>query len=344
MRYRYIPILKWKRGERRAIKAVTPDMAKGVCPLITVTEETFADQSETARSEAMSASFPFADEIYKHWGARPFYLDASAIQPLAGGVHPLIDTAKHCRELGARLTPATTLAANAAYEAAVLKVAQIDNCGVALTVDLREFTSAAQWLPSWLHALNQTDLILNLADKVATISDLGPVLEMAFRGLQRGIEWRSVTVAGTSMPANFIEYDKDEVHLIDRKEWTLWQHLISLSLPYRLDYGDYATVPIAPPPSDLGWRFPINARYTLPTQFLISRGVRTRGEGARDMDKQLIAHANTIVEYKKRSRLDCWADETIDKIAAREKSPEGLEHWVKIAVNRHITRVRTDIP
>jgi hypothetical protein len=90
MRYRYIPILKWKRGERRAIKAVSAAMARDVCPLINVTEDTFTDQPETARSEVMPASFLFADEVYKHWGARPFFLDASAIQPSATGIHPLI--------------------------------------------------------------------------------------------------------------------------------------------------------------------------------------------------------------------------------------------------------------
>jgi hypothetical protein len=185
---------------------------------------------------------------------------------------------------------------------------------------------------------------LDLADNVTAFADLGPVLEMMFRSLQRGADWRTVTVAGTSMPANFSEYEKDGVHFIERKEWTLWQHLISLSLPYRLDYGDYATVAIPPPPAEIGWGFPISVRYTLPTQFLICRGVRTTGEGARDMDEQLIAHAKTIVRYKKRSRLDCWADETIDKIAAEEKGPEGLEHWVTIGVNRHIVRVRTDTP
>jgi hypothetical protein len=137
MRYRYIPILKWKRGEQRGIKKVSATMARDVSPLIAVTEETFADQPETVRREAMSASFLFADEVFKHWGARPFYLDASAIPASATGVHPLIDTAKQCRELGARLTPATRLSASAAYEAAVLKVAQTDNCGVALKVDVR---------------------------------------------------------------------------------------------------------------------------------------------------------------------------------------------------------------
>jgi hypothetical protein len=344
MHYKYRPILRWKRGEKRCIKAISATMAKDVLPLITVTEDTFSDQPETTRSEAVPASVLFADDVFKHWGARPFYLDASEIPAPAKGVHSLIDTAKHCRELGARLTPATTLNTSDRYEAAVLNVAQANSCGVALTVSLREFTSAERWVPSWSHPLGETDLILDLADKVATVADLGSALELAFRNLHRGTEWRSVTVAGTSMPDNFADYDTDDTHTIERAEWTLWQHLISLSLPYRLDYGDYATVAINPAPEGIRWGYPISVRYTLPTQFLICRGVRTRGEGARELDEQLIAHANTIVRYKKRSRLQCWADETIDKIAAEREKPGNLENWVKIAVNRHIARVRNDIP
>ena len=55
--------------------------------VIAVTEETFADQTQTTRSEAMPASFLFADEVYKRWGARPFYLDAAAIRALVGYYH-----------------------------------------------------------------------------------------------------------------------------------------------------------------------------------------------------------------------------------------------------------------
>jgi hypothetical protein len=211
MRYRYIPMLRWKRGEKRGIKAVSEPMAKDVCPLITVTEDTFADQPATTRSEAMPASYVFADDVYKHWGARPFYLDASRIFA-STDVHPLIETAKQCREMGANLIPATRLGASESYEAAVVNVAQTDADGVALIINLRDFTSAEQWVPSWPHALNQTDLILDLGDNVATVADLGSTLDLAFRNLHRATEWRTVTVAGTSMPENFGEYDTDGVY------------------------------------------------------------------------------------------------------------------------------------
>ena len=178
--------------------------------------------------------------------------------------------------------PATRLRVSDAYDAAVLKIVQADKRGVALVVSLREFTAGSDWIRNWPHALNQTDLILDLEDTVATVADLGSALDMAFRNLHGAGKWRSVTIAGTSMPENFSEYERDDVHLIERPEWTLWLHLLSLSLPYQIDYGDYATVPITGAPSEVRTGFPINVRYTLPNQFLICRGVRTRGEGSRE--------------------------------------------------------------
>ena len=345
MRYRYIPMLKWKRGEQLGLKKVKEAVAKSdIFPLLTVMEESFADQPETARSDAVKASVVFTDELMKHWGARPFYLNASAIQPSGRGIHPLIDTAKQCREQGARLTPAITLSASESYEAAVIEVTRIDKGGVALIVSLDEFNSLQQYMSNWPHAPNQTDLIVDLGDNVAAVAALGSVLQIAFRNLHRATEWRTVTIAGTSMPETFAEYDQDGVYLIERKEWSIWQQLIASTLPYRLDYGDYATSPIREEGLTIRTGYPINVRYTLPTHFLIPRGVRTRGEGSKDMAPQLIAHAKTIANYRKRSRLECWADDEIDKIAAKDTSPSNLRHWVTIGVNRHIARVRKDLP
>jgi len=148
--YRYTPILRWKRGEKAALKSIQAPVAANVFPLIIVTDETFKDQPEKINQEAVGAAFLFADELHKNWGARSLYLDASGVKP-KGVQHPLIKTADLCREIGAKLTPATTLGAPSHYEAAVMQVAQADKRGVALRVNLREFSSAQSWVSSWPH-------------------------------------------------------------------------------------------------------------------------------------------------------------------------------------------------
>jgi hypothetical protein len=145
------------------------------------------------------------------------------------------------------------------------------------------------------------------------------------------------------MPENFGGM-KAGLHTIERAELALWHQLLQSSLPYRIDYGDYATVPIIPAPSAIAWGYPINVRYTLPTKFLICRGVQTTGEDGVDLDEQLIGHAKSIKKYRSRNRVDCWSDKTNDKIAEEEEKPGNLETWVKIAVNRHIELVRSTIP
>ncbi len=150
--------------------------------------------------------------------------NASGVKPK--GVHSLIKTAELCRGLGAKLTPATSLGAPAPYEAAVMQVAQADKRGVALRVTLREFSSAQNWVPSWPHSLKETDLIVDLGDKVTTIADLGSTLNVAFHGLHKAKDWRSVTVAGTSMPENFGGM-KPGLQTIERAELALCEYIPS---------------------------------------------------------------------------------------------------------------------
>jgi hypothetical protein len=246
--------------------------------------------------------------------------------------------------MGLNLIPATRLNTPAPYSAAVAAVVAADRRGVALRVDLAEFADARNWVGAWPYQPTDTDLILDLEDNVSRVASFGPAIDGVFTGLYQRNHWRSVTICGTSMPENFTGLTAGS-HLITRSEVALWQRLSGIQLPYRLDYGDYATVPVVPPPQGIRYGFPINVRYTLPAEFFICRGVNTRGPAAVDMDQQLFGHAATIAHYGGRGALPhCWADITIDRIAARAASPQGLEHWVQLGVNRHIELTRRNLP
>jgi hypothetical protein len=284
-------------------------------------------------------------EILAIWNTAPFYLDAIAVPTNPTGRHPLIDIGTRARASGLGLIPATRLDAPAPYAVAVHTLTQADQRGVALKVDLNEFTSAARWIAAWPYQPADTDLIVDLADNVATVEALGAAINPAFLGLHAGSQWRSVTMVGTSMPENFAGYVAGS-YVIPRLELTLWGRLSVLpQLPYRLDYGDYTTVAVIPPPTGIRWGFPINVRYALPRGFLICRGVQTTGPSAVNMDVQLIRHAQTITAYRGRTPLaNCWGDNTIDRIAALADGPRNLEHWVQIGVNRHIESTRSILP
>lgn len=347
-RYRYVPILRPKRGERVGIQQLTPAGRQEVVPLFVLTSDRYVGKAQTKNHAAVSAPNHFVQEIETAWSQAPFYLDASAL-PHGSGQNPLVAIANRARARNLNLIPATSMAAIPVYQQAVNHVVNADHRGVALRIGLQELSTAATWRAGWPHPLDETDLIVDVGANVANVQALGAgPLSNVFRNLHQGTVWRTVTFVGTSMPDNFQGYLAGS-HLLQRIEWSIWQALITPTLahrlPYTLDYGDYATVPLNPPPTGIRWGFPINVRYTLDGEFLICRGVNTTGLGAVDMDQQLIAHAQQIVAFPQRGPLpNCWADIEIDAIATGTAGAGNLEHWVQIGVNRHIERVRTLLP
>jgi hypothetical protein len=339
--YKYVPILNWKRGERTALLHTTS--RADVVPLLVLGADRFVGRAETPTRAATSRETYFAETLDKCWGKAPIYLDASRLSPNPNGLHPLSDIVFASISLGQNIIPSTKLGAPQPYQNAIMLSHQMTGSGFALRVDLQEFSSAHSWVSSMPLPMQNVDLIVDLGSNVQLNSFAVNALDPYFASLFGGAQWRSVTVAGSSMPENFTGLAAGQ-YQIARIEWALWRRLSNLKLGYRLDYGDYATVPTILPPEGIAWGFPINVKYTTSDHFYVCRGVRTVGASSVDMDQQLIGHAQQIVAYPNRGPLPCWADSTIDNIAAQNEGPGGLERWVEIGVSRHIERVRTDLP
>jgi hypothetical protein len=209
---------------------------------------------------------------------------------------------------------------------------------------MQEAFSLNTWLHQWPFPTSRTDLIIDFGENVAIAASLGTALDIMFQGINSLGIWRSVTMAGTSLPQNFTGYTAGQ-HLIPRVEARLWNRLASLPLPYQLDYGDFTSVTPGVTPANIAWGYPINVKYTLPDSFLILRGVRTTGPNAVDMDIQLRGHASGIVAHPARNLLaNIWSDDTIDQIAAGAVGTKTLEHWVQLGVNRHIELMHAILP
>ncbi len=340
--YKYRPILHWKRGERSALSQTAA--RSNVVPFIILGADRYVDRKATKKRAAVPRDTVFVETLDATWGNAPICLDASAVPVNSSGAHPLLDIVRASIPFGLQIIPATKLSAPSPYQSAAVLAHQMTGFGMALRVDLQEFSSASSWASTLPIPFGSIDLVLDLGSSVELTKQIGTYLDQAIVNLHAAASWRSVTIAGSSMPENFTGIAAGQF-TIPRTEWVFWQRLHNLPLSYRLDYGDYATVPTIPPPEGIAWGFPINAKYTIDGHFLICRGVRTKGAHAVDMDQQLIGHAHDIVAYPQRNALPwCWANSKIDNISRGGERPAGLENWVTISVNRHLEWVRHSLP
>lgn len=343
MVYQYVPILRWKKGEQAALRQLSAPGRGDVFPLIILQNEQYKVKKETKLKPAVPSAEVFTDLVLHCWGKGAFYLDATSLPDLPNGQHPLSDICASARTKGLELIPCTKITATGAYNAAARAANSIDQAGVAVRLDLGEVANAPQWAASWFVPLQETDLIIDIGGNTRLVQQILPQAQATVQGLYLANQWRTVTLAGSTMPLDFSGLTQG-VHLIPRIEKVIWQ-IISSNVPFRLDYGDYTTVPANAVSKDIPWGYPINARYTLHDEFLICKGTSPTGFGGVDMDVQLIQHATTILNYSNRNPLShCWADAQIDAIATGALKPSNLATWVQYSVNRHIEVVRHILP
>jgi len=341
---RYIPILRWKRGERVGLERLTPAAKSRTTPLILLGSEQFKVRPATQHHAAVPAPSAFVQEVLQSWGTSAVFVDASSLPSLPGQAHPLTAIAASARGQGVTIVPVANLGVSASYLVAIQGADAIDHRGVCLRIDMQEAFSLSTWLSQWPFQPGQTDLIIDFGENVATAALIGQQLDAMFLSVNSLGAWRYITMAGTSMPQNFTGYTAGS-HLILRVEAQLWNRLVALPLGYQLDFGDFTSVTTGVTPSNIAWGYPINVKYTLPSHFLIHRGVRTTGPSGVDMDVQLRSHANGIAAYSPRHRVTgAWSDDTIDQIAIGSAQPKGLEHWVQLGVNRHIELMHAILP
>ena len=73
---RYIPVLRWKRGERVGLSRVSAAGRRDVFPMFVIGTEQFKGKKETKKSTAIPTPEKLALDIEAEWGTSPFYLEA----------------------------------------------------------------------------------------------------------------------------------------------------------------------------------------------------------------------------------------------------------------------------
>jgi hypothetical protein len=250
MPVRYTPILRWKQGERIALVKLSPAAREDVTPNIVIMQGQFdpsskpKNPSKVVRRKTSKKSPPppteyLAKQIADAWGKTTFFLDASDLNGTLSK-HPLDDISAKANAAGLSLAPSMKLSAPSVYAAAVARVAKQDGRGVALRITLDQIGNAT-WMGKWPIPFAETDLIIDLANSVATVLALGRSIFAPFQSLHRANAWRSVTLAGGNIPANLSGYTVGRTSL-PRAELQLWSSLKAANLDYQLHFGDYTTI------------------------------------------------------------------------------------------------------
>jgi len=345
---RYVPILRWKRGEKIAVRHLQPADRAIITPLIELVPANFKLGQDGSDNPAMALERE-AREIKKNWGSAPFFIDfqhvEESIPPIGGLTNPLEYLAAKAEEEGLRPIPVTGLSRRDAYQTAVKRIGS--NCRevcvrlaphevLQLGFDRRiaDLTGRLRLEPE------DVDLVLDykvfdpsaptLATLIPRIPDIG--------------SWRSFIVACGAFPKDLQEFTPGR-HVIDRGDWLAYRDQLvdprglerkPAFADYTVQYGLYHEPPQRSNPS-------ASIRYAVHEKWVIMRGEGIFNEDGPGRE-QYVANATLLCESNDFYGSNfSYGDSYIYDVSQGIEGHGSPETWIRAAINHHMTVVSRQI-
>ena len=335
---KYVPIVKWKAGEKLALKEVDSNKKKFIIPLI----ELVNDEGDTPPL--------LTKDIQKYWpDTNTAYVDVH-YRPTSFALNALHNLAEHSN--GVDLIPVVRTDTSLILHEAIKSVALAFNNGVAVRLVVDEgsdFEIANSEIEATLKAVAQSKHKSDLIIDLLYINDSFKYSE-TIKSLVKSIDlkpWRRVIVSSGVFPDYLTDFTPNEDNFLPRSEWQFWDEYKEFFSRETI-YSDYTCRhPIYyPKPGSPGSK---SLRYSLEERYQVFRGV------IQDKPFKRLVHAlNAVSLYgKEYPATFSWGDRYIHEKAAiftdflesgeeidKANLSAGSEsEWVSVTVNHHIAVV-----
>lgn len=337
----YVPVLKVKRGEKKALQLIAPGLRSRITPLMEFVEWR-KDLKPTLAAHLETAFKGLAESLRTYPRC---FLDARELAPEGGTAAE--ETFRMAAAGGVRFVPVTGISRTADLAAALnhrkdglaLRLIRDEFEAGGLTGRVRDFVSR--------HRLAQeaTDLIV----------DLGPVEEMIAEGIAAFASqflgaipdpgaWRTLTLSASAFPLSMGVVERRSHAFVERAEWLAWKeyHRAGAQLPRVPTYSDCA---IQHPAGVEGFdprlmQVSAAVRYALADNWLLIKGESTRRNAAKvqfpELAKQLVyGHLRQHFAGKQH----CEGCRSIKAAADGLPRLGSAEVWRRIGTVHHITQV-----
>ncbi len=274
----YVPVLKVKRGEKKALQLIAASFRPHITPLLEIVERK-EGKAVTVGAHLKTAFKDLADSVS---GYTRCFLDPREIAHDGASAAAMVY--RRAVTEGIVFTPVTGFSRTADVAAAL---AHRDH-GVALRLTRNEFEAGglAKGLRAFMsdHGLapEDADLIVDLGAVDNLVVEGMAALTGAFLAeIPDHSRWRTMTVSACAFPLSMKGVERRSHALVERSEWVAWKDAL---------YAQRNDLPRLPTFSDCGIQHPkgvegfdfkkmqVSAaiRYTTPGQWLLVKGESTR--------------------------------------------------------------------
>jgi len=351
----YVPILKWKRAEQGALKALGDEHKKYITPLIqfVMPKQKQQEQLEDIvhRFEEQISEIP--GKLIEVWGNTPVFIDFSLLFTIPLKVESLNIILRKSHKLRATFIPVIHLSDDQKIKKIACSLAKENESGVCLRVicyDFFDLTKLSQDIAELLSSMRleekDIDLLVDIKDTEENGDKYAKYLNLSQR-IPNLLKWRTFIFASGSFPKDLSECKLDEENFILRLDWKNWKDQIDgKNLKRKPAFADYTIQhPIYKEASQF-FHPTTSIKYTLENEWLIMKGKRQK------FDKYL-ASAALLVKDKRfygknfsdgdryiAEKADHYPKYMKEKDRGRDiKGTGSTETWLRAGINHHLVLV-----
>jgi hypothetical protein len=356
----YVPILKWKAGEYKAINRLDARIKNKIFPLIEIIPIPIDLDTEEPTKSVEEHLEGIAGKIEKFLGkGMPIFLDLDYLDDdvASDGRHPLGYVFDDIRAKNLKAIPVTGLDRSKAYQTAIKGIVEKDKHGVCIRLTKEnfeediDFKNALDKLLKELYvSSSDTDIVIDY-ESIPPSAEDEAIYSLSIKELIKDfpdiLKWRTFTFAGSSFPKDLSEVRADDVSNIRRVEWNIWKALAKAKDNNKIKrlptFGDYGIAHPELPFADFRiMKMSANIRYTSDNDWLILKGRNTRRHGF-DQFRDLSEACLNSSEFKGKDYS--WGDNYIYKCA--QKPPQvgtgNPTTWREVGNSHHLTFVVNQI-
>lgn len=337
----YMPILKAMQGDYRGVEATPQSIRDSFTPLFLVQNPKRASEPDHLEAYLYEIGLELSQARVRH----RFYVDIPRFKQdwrVTGDRHPLLFLHERIHSLEGNAVVVIGLERDDdAFVRAAEAATNLNGNGLCIRVeklDLDDPYHAHEQLESLIKmfslTVGQIDILMDCGDlQMQEISELrSRVLD--FLSLVRNARsFRSLTLAGTSIPHSFSKFQRFQAQFIPRLELALWSSIRNAGFDF-LEFGDYGANNTRPIDREKKIANVLaKIRYSMPGSWLIVAGNVLKGHGG----EQYHRLAGIVMDTPQYRSADLrWAHIQIRQRAQKLIGPGSPADWVAIDTCNHI--------
>lgn len=344
----YVPIIKWKRGEQTAIDELSDSVKSKMLPLIEIPPIPYNYEDDEPAKAIDEHIANVCSQISNTLGNRPVFIDLFWLDEessLEDGRHPITAILEEGSGLGLNLIPVTGYRRNIEYNEAIRNALENELINsICIRLENDDFLNVENRVRTLLNGLGTTEGASHIVVDLKHVSDVNTnvlILPTIINSIPNLNSWLSLTLCGTSFPEDLSDIPADNTSSIERKEWLIWNSLISRQrlLDRSPQFGDYCIAnPLIKEVDPRTMQISASIRYTSTNDFIIFKGhsVKRTARRPEGWDQMYSLAMNVIVSSAFCGQAFSWGDNYIYECANRRVSSSNAERWRKVGTNHHL--------